>query len=51
MPEDNNSKTLENLAILCWKNREKIKLLERRIDALYLIIWAVVIYELCKILF
>jgi hypothetical protein len=51
MPEDNSSRTLGNLAILCWKNREKIKLLEKRVDTLYVIVWAMVIYELCKILF
>ena len=51
MTEDKNAKTLENLILLCWKNRDKIKLLERRVDWLYVVVWIFVVYELCKMLF
>lgn len=44
-------KTLENHIIMCWKEREKVKLLQKRVDALYIIVWAFIILEICKVLF
>lgn len=44
-------KTLENHIIMCWKEKEKVKLLQKRVDALYLIIIVFLILEICKLLF
>lgn len=44
-------KTLENHIVMCGKEREKVKLLQRRVDTLYIVVWIIVVYELCKILF
>ena len=51
MTEDKNTKTLQNLIVMFWKEREKVKLLHRRVDWLYIVVWILVVYELCKMIF
>ena len=44
-------KTLENTILALAKAEKRIKLLERRVDTLFIVVWIVVICELIKILF
>lgn len=46
-----DKRTLENLIVMFGKEREKVKLLNRRVDTLLIVVWIVVVYELCKFVF